>query len=194
MSTPKGTTRRTAAQNALIDMRKELTLSQQDLAVALRTTVRSVARWETAAFPHGRIVKRLQQFAAKRGLPDHAQLFQRLIQQEEFLEANRKFFWTQEGLDLQVAITQVRHFCRDPEVADCWSKAVESLRAAVSRLLDLPKKDAYVWETDELFDLWERLGEYAKQPQKEAMGLKSGVATHKHDQKQEATVKRKRSK
>jgi hypothetical protein len=191
MSRDQGTALRTAAQYAVIDLRKQLSMSQQDLAVALKTTTRSVARWETAAFPHGRIVKRLEQFAAKRGLTDHAAQFRRLYKQEQFLKANQKFFWTVEGLDLQVAIAQVRQYCQDPEVADHWSTTIESLSAAVSRLLDLPKGDTEVWQVDELFDLWERLREYAKQPQRKATGLQPAIGTRKPDRTPAIKIKRK---
>jgi transcriptional regulator with XRE-family HTH domain len=192
MSREQGTVRRTAAQLALIDLRAELDMSQQDLSAALGTTVRTVARWETAAFPNGRIVKRLEQLASKRGLIYHAAQFRRLYQQEQFLKANRKFFLTIEGLDLQVAIVQIRQLCKDRQVASCWSDALQGLSAAVSRLLDFCKDGQGVWEGEEVFDLWERLHEYAKQPEREAIGLQKPVTKHKEGQKQ--VVKRRPSK
>jgi hypothetical protein len=164
MSREQGNALRTAAQYALIDLRAQLAMSQQDLSAALGTTVRSVARWETASFPHGRIVKRLAQFANKRGLTEHAAQFRRLLQQEQFLRTNRKFFWTSEGLDLQVAIAKVRAFRKDPKIADYWAKTISNLSAAVWQVLKLPQKETTeLWEVEELWDLQERLLGYAKQ-------------------------------
>jgi transcriptional regulator with XRE-family HTH domain len=172
MSRGNVTALRSAAQFALIDLRKELGMSQQDMAVALATSVRSLARWETASFPHSRLIKRLEKFATRRGLKMHAAQFRRLLRQEQFLKANRKFFMSAEGLDVQLAIAIVCQSREDPEVADHWSVALEGLSGAISRALDFPKTDdTGIWDQDDLFDLWERLRGYAKQAQKDAKGL-----------------------
>jgi transcriptional regulator with XRE-family HTH domain len=194
MSRGQGTALRTAAQSALIDLRAQLHMSQQDLSAALGTTVRSVARWETASFPHGRIVKRLEQFATKRGLTEHAAQFRRLLRQEQFLNANRKFFLTVEGLDLQVAIAKVRQSRKDPKVAHHWANVLKNLGAAVSRVYDLPKSDGTeVWEVEELFDLMERLQEYAKQARKVAAGHLRPTKAHKESQERTITQRRKQT-
>src|SRR5215813_5243802 len=191
MSRGQGTALRTAAQIALIDLRAQLGMSQQDLSAALATTVRSVARWETASFPRGRIVKRLEQFAAKRGLTEHAAQFRLLLRQEQFLNANRKFFLTVEGLDLQVAIAKVRQSRKDPKVAHHWANVLKSLSAAASRVFDLSEGE--VWEVEELFDLTERLQEYAKQARKEATGHLRPTKTHKESQEQTIPPRRKQT-
>jgi transcriptional regulator with XRE-family HTH domain len=181
MSRVQSTALRTAAQYALIDLRKQLAMSQQDLAVALGTTTRSVARWETAAFPRGRIVKRLEQFATKRGLTEHAGQFRRLLKQEQFLNANRKFFMTSEGLDLQVAIAKVRASRNDPKTAHYWAEAIKNLSAAVWRVLNLPVREgADAWEVEELCDLHERLSEYAKRASEAGQPPEKQTKSQKH--------------
>jgi transcriptional regulator with XRE-family HTH domain len=192
MSRAQGTALRTAAQYALIDLRAQLGMSQQDLSAALGTTVRSVARWETASFPHGRIIQRLEEFATKRGLTEHAAQFRRLLRQEQFLHANRKFFLTVEGLDLQVAIAKVRQSRQDPKVAHHWANALTSLSAAVSRVFDLPKNDrTEVWEVEELFDLMERLYGYAERARQEATDHLRPTKAQKQNQEQTIPKKRK---
>jgi hypothetical protein len=172
-------------------MRGKLGLSQQDLSVLMRTTVRSVARWETAAFPQGRVLKRLQEFAAKQGLTEHADVFHRLLRQEQFLKANRKFFLTVEGLDLQVAIARARQSRKDPTVANYWAKTLRCLSAAVNRVFDLPKeKNTELLEVGELWELVERLNQYATQAQKEAQELQKEAATPKQDRKKTLTSKK----
>jgi hypothetical protein len=174
-------------------MRRQLGLSQQDLSALMRTTVRSVARWETAAFPQGRILKRLQEFATKQGLTEHADVFHRLLRQEQFLKANRKFFLTVEGLDLQVAIAKARQSRKDPGVANCWAKTLSYLASAVSRVFDLPKENnSELWEVDELMQLEERLHQYAEQAQKEAQELQKKAEAPKQDRKQTRTPKKRK--
>jgi transcriptional regulator with XRE-family HTH domain len=148
---------------ALIDLRKALEMTQQDLAVALGTTVRSVARWETADSPRGRVLKRLEKFAARRGCPDHAAEFRRLQLHEQFLRANKKLFLTGEGLDLQAAIALVWRFQSDPDVAPRWELVLRNLHAAVWQIFNGPHRDkVQVWEVQEIFSLYERLGGYAE--------------------------------
>jgi transcriptional regulator with XRE-family HTH domain len=154
---------RTAAQMALIDLRKALEMTQQDLAVALGTTVRSVARWETADSPRGRVLKRLEKFAARRGCPDHAAEFRRLQLHEQFLRSNKKLFLTGEGLDLQAAIALVWRCQGDPNVARRWEVTLRSLSAAVSQILKAQyEAKAQLWEVEEMWNLHERLNGYAE--------------------------------
>jgi len=154
---------RTAAQMALIDLRRALEMTQQDLAVALGTTVRSVARWETADSPRGLVLRRLEKFAARRGCPDHAAEFRRLQLHEQFLRANKKLFLTAEGLDLQAAIALVWRRQHDPNVAPQWELTLRSLSAAVWQILKGPQEEkAQPWEVEEMWNLQERLDGYAE--------------------------------
>jgi DNA-binding transcriptional regulator YiaG len=154
---------RTAAQMALIDLRKALEMTQQDLAVTLGTTVRSVARWETADSPRGRVLKRLEKFAARKGCPDHAAEFRRLQLHEEFLRANKKLFLTGEGLDLQAAIALVWRYQSDPKVAPRWELVLRSLSVAVWQILNGGQEaKAQLWEVEEMWNLHERLNGYAE--------------------------------
>ena len=153
---------KTAAQCTLIELRKELGMTQQDLAVALRTTVRSVARWETASSPSGQILKRLEKFAAKRGCLEHAAEFHRLLLHEQFLKSNHKLILTAEGHDLQAAIALAWRYQRYSSVAPHWAQALHSLSATVWQILNGPRqKRSEPREVREIGDLHKRLSQYA---------------------------------
>jgi DNA-binding transcriptional regulator YiaG len=155
---------RTAAQLAIIDLRKQLSMSQQDLAVAMGATVRTVAAWETAAFPQGRVLQRLERFATKRKLLESAARFRHLMNEERFLESHRKFFLTREGLDWQRFIAMMWPFRNERVLAEDWADLMEHASRMLWKALDqTTMKNMSIEEAGELYFLGERLSGYANE-------------------------------
>jgi DNA-binding transcriptional regulator YiaG len=69
----------TAGQQAVIDLRRALNLSQQKLATLMGKSIVTVARWETSRPPTGASVYELLMFAHRRGLEDIARVFADVI-------------------------------------------------------------------------------------------------------------------
>lgn len=70
---------RTECQQALVDLRERLGLTQRKLALALDVTVVSVCRWETSRPPSGTVLAKLADFARSSGQVDLAELFNRCL-------------------------------------------------------------------------------------------------------------------
>jgi transcriptional regulator with XRE-family HTH domain len=69
----------TPAQQAVIDLRQALNLSQQKLATLMGKSIVSVARWETSRAPTGGSLYELLLFAERRGQRDIARVFADVI-------------------------------------------------------------------------------------------------------------------
>jgi transcriptional regulator with XRE-family HTH domain len=162
MSTAK-TKSRTPIQQALIKLRQQLNLTQQELAVAMRTTTTSVARWESSLSPRGRALDQLARFAAQQGLRDWEGLFTRAIFQEEFIERNRRFSLAGEGLDLQIAVANVYQFREHPKVARSFARMLDALVLAHEQVSRLAKEDTELVTIEDLVYLNERIRQYRKQ-------------------------------
>jgi transcriptional regulator with XRE-family HTH domain len=153
---------RTPTQDALVSLRQQLNLTQQDLAVAMHTTTTSVARWETSLSPRGRALDQLARFAAHQGLPEWEALFRRAISQERFLECNRQYYLANEGLDLQIAVANVYQFREHPKVADSFARMLDALVLAHQQVARFAKEDTEMLSLEDLIDLNGRLGHYRK--------------------------------
>jgi transcriptional regulator with XRE-family HTH domain len=154
---------KTPTQQALISLRQQLNLTQQDLAVAMNTTTTSVARWETSLSPRGRALDQLARFAAQQGLTEWEALFRRAILQETFLEFSRRYFLADEGLDLQIAVANVYQFREHPKVARSFDKMMDALVLAHQQVARLVKEDTETLTVEDLISLNGRLGHYRKQ-------------------------------
>jgi DNA-binding transcriptional regulator YiaG len=69
----------TAAQQAVVDLRRVLNLSQQKLATLMGKSIVTVARWETSRPPTGASLYELLMFAHRRDLKDIARVFADVI-------------------------------------------------------------------------------------------------------------------
>ena len=67
--------KKTPVQLALINLRKKLCITQQQLATAMNVSTVSVCRWETIRPPTGTSLADLASFAEKNGAPEEAALF-----------------------------------------------------------------------------------------------------------------------
>jgi transcriptional regulator with XRE-family HTH domain len=79
MSTKK---RRTPVQEAVLALRKQLGLTQQQLAVAMNVTVVTVCRWETSRPPSGFSLVQLMMFARRCDTAELSNLFEKHIWEE----------------------------------------------------------------------------------------------------------------
>jgi transcriptional regulator with XRE-family HTH domain len=122
---------RTAVQNALIDLRRHLGLTQLQLALALGVTPATTARWETTHPPRGRALDRLAQFADQRGAIVWASIFNGALEQEEERRYNRSLRMADDSLDFEAAISNVYRSVRasgdDPRLAEYWARILEAL-------------------------------------------------------------------
>jgi transcriptional regulator with XRE-family HTH domain len=162
MSRPT-TRNKTPAQQALIDLRQQLNMTQQDLAVAMNTTTTSVARWESSLSPHGRVLDQLARFAASQGLPEWEALFRRAIAQESFLKRNRDYFLTDEGLELQIAVANIYQFREHPKIARHFADMLDAIVVAHRQVAKLVKENTELLTLEDVMYLNGRLAQYQKQ-------------------------------
>jgi transcriptional regulator with XRE-family HTH domain len=116
--------RKTVVQQALLDLRKRLEMTQQDLAIAMSKTVVTICRWETVRPPSGYSLLELAQYARDRRAIELAEVLERALRQEGGPAANQlnapagelRVYWTNEqaieeallGLRANSAIPSVR--------------------------------------------------------------------------------------
>jgi transcriptional regulator with XRE-family HTH domain len=118
-------------QQALVDLRSRLGITQLELALALGVTPTTTARWETTHPPRGRALLRLAEFADQRGELVWASVFNGALDQEEEVRYNRALRMADDSLDFEAAISNVYRAVRasggDPRLADYWSRILEAL-------------------------------------------------------------------
>jgi transcriptional regulator with XRE-family HTH domain len=73
------TRKKTPIQQAIINLRERLHLTQQQLAMAMNVTVVSVCRWETSRPPAGFSLVQLMDFARRSGAADLADIFEKAV-------------------------------------------------------------------------------------------------------------------
>jgi transcriptional regulator with XRE-family HTH domain len=70
---------RTAVQQALIELRRQLGITQLQLARELDVTPITTARWETSQAPRSNALKRIAEFAERRGALVWAEVFRKVL-------------------------------------------------------------------------------------------------------------------
>jgi transcriptional regulator with XRE-family HTH domain len=81
--------KKTQIQQAVVDLRKRLSLTQRELAAALNATVTTVCRWETSRPPSGASVLQLAHFARSAGETEIANIFNESFSQEFHVDVPR---------------------------------------------------------------------------------------------------------
>jgi transcriptional regulator with XRE-family HTH domain len=124
---------RTAIQQALIEFRRQLAITQLQLALELGVTPATTARWETTHPPRGRALQQIADFAERRGALVWAENFRAaLAEQKKDLRYQR----TLRPIDdthsyLESAIRNVyvalSIFGEDPRLARHWATILDSL-------------------------------------------------------------------
>ncbi len=189
---------RTAVQHALVDLRRQLGITQLELALALSVTPATTARWETTQPPRGRVLQRLAEFADQRGALVWASVFNAALDQEKEVRYNRALRMADDSLDFEAAIGNVYRAVRvsgdDPRLADYWNRILDALipahRLVVQRAIlnsEFVQKmltrevftsgdaDLVTDSVEALRDLNRRLVEYRKQ----AAEKRESIATKK---------------
>jgi transcriptional regulator with XRE-family HTH domain len=114
---------RTETSEAVRALRKELGLTQQGLAGALKTAISTCARWEGGWPPGGRSLLQLAKLADRRGLPDHAKRFRWLYYNEAAMR------------NLRPALARIFAETKHIALEDTDTFAQENLGAIMDRLI-----------------------------------------------------------
>jgi len=131
MSRP-ATKPRTAVQHALIELRRQLGLTQLQLALLLDVTPTTTARWETTHPPRGPALLRIAQFAEGRGALVWAKIFREVLaEQRDDVRYQRSVHLPEEPhSDLLEAFRNVSHaiwWSEDPSLMSYWTSILEAL-------------------------------------------------------------------
>jgi transcriptional regulator with XRE-family HTH domain len=122
-------------QQALVDLRRHLEITQLELALQLGVTPGSVARWETTYPPRERALQRLAEFADRKGELVWASIFHGALDQAEEIRYNRALRMADESLDFEAAISNVYRAVRasgddprrDRRLLDYWNRILDVL-------------------------------------------------------------------
>jgi transcriptional regulator with XRE-family HTH domain len=119
---------KTAAQLALLALRKKLGLTQQQLSVAMGVTSISICRWETSRPPTELSLLQLASFARTSGEREIAQIFQKAIEAENPMQYALGPLWPASAAER--AFWEI-HENRDiPSVRREYLKALRALERA----------------------------------------------------------------
>jgi transcriptional regulator with XRE-family HTH domain len=117
----------TPAQQAVIDLRRALGLSQQKLATLMGKSIVTVARWETSRPPTGASLYELLLFAERRGQREVARALADVLGKAG---NPGKALW--EDLDREVTFaTATANFSRNQRATQAWKKYVKVLKGLV---------------------------------------------------------------
>lgn len=118
---------RTLVQKALVALRGQLHLTQQDLAVAMNVTTVTVARWETSRSPSALSLLELAAFASKSGAAEIGEIF-------------RRAWWEEIPIDIvgsdEAALAELRASKDDPSLGALYRKVLETLNNGLVPLID----------------------------------------------------------
>ena len=121
---------RTAVQQALVDLRRRLGMTQLELAAALDVTPVTVARWETAYPPRENGLSKLAEFADSRGELIYASIFNGALEQAEEIRYHRETRMADESLDFEAAISNIYRAVNarpDPRLLARWIEVLNAL-------------------------------------------------------------------
>jgi transcriptional regulator with XRE-family HTH domain len=131
--------RKTDIQEAVIALRKELGLTQQQLSEAMKVTVVTVCRWETVRPPSGLSLVRLAEFARQSGNDRIAGIFQSVI----FETYHKSYgFVPEKGRAAQSVLIELLAALENPEGARAYREVLLALRRAHLRLMKLARSGA----------------------------------------------------
>jgi transcriptional regulator with XRE-family HTH domain len=124
---------KTAVQQAIVDLRRRLGMTQLELAVALEVTPVTIARWETTYPPRENGLSKLAQFADHRGDLIYASIFNGALRQAEEIRYGRETRMADESLDFEAAISNVYRAVTahpDPRLLARWIEVLDALMSA----------------------------------------------------------------
>jgi transcriptional regulator with XRE-family HTH domain len=124
---------RTAVQQALVELRRQLGITQLQLALELDVTPTTAARWETTHPPRGPALERIARFAEERGALVWARVFREsLAEQRDDVRYQRAVQPFEEPhVDLMQAFGNVSRavwmFGDDPRLMAYWVRVLDAL-------------------------------------------------------------------
>jgi transcriptional regulator with XRE-family HTH domain len=120
---------KTPVQQALVDLRRRLGITQLELALKLGLTPVTPARWESSHLPHGHRLDQLARFAEEHEAPDLARIFRTALQREEQLKLqyDNLLRTSDETVDFEAAIRDAWEVSGYPRVAHRWNRIVDDL-------------------------------------------------------------------
>jgi len=154
---------KTAVQQAIVDMRRQLGLTQLELAIALDVTPITITRWETSYPPRENGLFKLGTFAHQRGELIWASIFDGALEQAEEIRYRRGTRMADDSLDFEAAISNVYRAVTahaDPRLMAHWVQILNVLipahrlviRRAIQDKLPAEEKPAN-FKADDLSDL-----------------------------------------
>jgi transcriptional regulator with XRE-family HTH domain len=168
MSTPK----RTPLQNALIRLRSELRLTQQQLSNSLNCALPTVGKWETSRQPSGLSLLQIYAFAADRSASDEVlNVFEKAVK-EEFPNFFNTRFPTLSKTPIPASDAALREMRRAvkylPAMRQPFLDVLRSLRDMHIKLLDMPWPEEIYGEAEGWDETQEELENEIKTYEKES--------------------------
>jgi transcriptional regulator with XRE-family HTH domain len=121
---------KTAVQQAIVDLRRQLGLTQLELALALDVTPITITRWETSYPPRENGLFKLATFAHQRGEIVWASIFNGALEQAEETRYSRQLRVVDDSLDFEAAISNIYRAVRaspNPRLRNRWIRVLEAL-------------------------------------------------------------------
>jgi transcriptional regulator with XRE-family HTH domain len=124
---------RTAVQQALVELRRQLGITQLQLALELGVTPTTTARWETTHPPRGPALQRIAQFADGRGALVWAEVFRgAMVEQRDDTRYQRGVYPNEDPqLDLADAVRNVSRavwlFGDEERLMTYWARILDAL-------------------------------------------------------------------
>jgi transcriptional regulator with XRE-family HTH domain len=127
---------RTGVQQALIEMRRQLGITQLELARVLDVTPTTTARWETTHPPRGPALQRIAEFAEGRGALVWAEVFRKALAEQREDARYQRYVHLPQAVhqDLADAFRNVSRavwwFGDDPRLITYWGRILDALMPA----------------------------------------------------------------
>jgi transcriptional regulator with XRE-family HTH domain len=136
---PEKPRKSTPVQGAVIALRKELGMTQQQLSEAMNITVVTVCRWETVRPPSGLSLVRLADFAMESGKFEIAEAFRRTLRETQ----RRSYIMVpKRGMGAENALVQLRAARGIPETERVYRTVMLAMRRAIIQLMPMARSGA----------------------------------------------------
>jgi transcriptional regulator with XRE-family HTH domain len=151
---PQKPRKSTPTQKAVIALRRELGMTQQQLSEAMKVTVVTVCRWETVRPPSGLSLVRLADFAMESGKFQIAEVFRKTVR-----ETQRRSYIVvpKRGMTAENVLIQLRAARGIPETERVYRTFLRAMRRALLQLMTMARSGTITLDLDWMHILLEDL-------------------------------------